>query len=191
MRPLRVLMISSEVDPFARTGGLGDAVGGLADAVAELGHEVLVVTPLYGVTKVPPGSARWQATVHARVGWGAADVREAGVVEAPLVRHDGGSLRVCLVADPGLFARGGIYRDQAGDFGDNELRFVVLSRAALRIAELAWGDVWKSDAGPDVIHAHDWHAAASIVSAKLTMGDAWRARAAVFTIHNLAYQGVL
>jgi starch synthase len=191
-RPYRVLMISSEVDPFARTGGLGDAVGGLSDALADLGHEVAIATPLYGVTKVPPGAVRWDGRVFARVGWGPNDVRELGVVEAPWARRvSGGWLRACLLDDPALFGRAGIYGDPTGTFGDNELRFVTLSRAALHLSERLWGDVWQAGKGPDIVHAHDWHAAPAVISAKLTMGDVWRVRPAVFTIHNLAYQGVL
>ena len=54
---------------------------------------------------------------------------------------------------------GGFYGDAGGTFGDNELRFATLSRGALEIAARAWGVPDGRDHGPDVIHAHDWHAA--------------------------------
>lgn len=186
MPPQRILMISSEVESLARTGGLGDVVEALSIALAALGAHTLVVTPLYGVTKVPRTTQRWPGTVEIRHGWGPGDVRHAGVVELDTMRFpSGGSRRVCLVDDPALYARAGIYGDAAGAFGDNELRFAVLSRGALEIAARAWDD------GPDVIHAHDWHASFAILYARRVMGERWAKTPSVFTVHNLAFQGVL
>ncbi len=181
-------MVSSEVESFARTGGLGDVVLGLSKALGERGVEVAIVTPLYGNTRIPHGAEvhRWLGTVPARVGWGPFDVRECGVVEVRLRPN----VRAFLVDDPGLFQRDGIYGDRLGTFGDNELRFAAMSRAALSIAERLW-DGTGPDRGPDVIHAHDWHATFAILYARLTMGANWANVPTVFTIHNLAYQGVL
>jgi starch synthase len=121
-----------------------------------------------------------------RFGWGPLDVRQAGVVETePMAFASGGSRRTCLVDDPGLYQRAGIYADAGGPFADNPLRFAVLSRGALGIARRVWPE------GPDIIHAHDWHAAFAVVYAKLVMGAEWAKKPAVFTIHNLAFQGVL
>jgi starch synthase len=190
-RPLRVLMISSEVDPFARTGGLGDVVGGLSLALAQLGADVVVVTPLYRVTRVSAPASFWSDPVVARIGWGPSDVRPVGVLEVPGKAGPGGSHRVCLAANDELFGSRGIYDDPAGrTYADNAVRFVALSRAALAIAERVWGSP-EAGGGPDIIHAHDWHTAPAVISARTTMGDAWRAKASVFTIHNLAFQGLL
>jgi starch synthase len=179
-------MISSEVESLARTGGLGDVVEALSLALAERGEQVLVVTPLYGVTRVPRTTVRWPGNVEIRHGWAPNDVRHASVVELELARFpSGGSRRVCLIDDPQLFKRQGIYGDVNGVFGDNELRFAVLSRGALEIAARAW------HGGPDVIHAHDWHAAFAVLYARLVMGEHWANKPVVFTIHNLAFQGVL
>ncbi len=121
-----------------------------------------------------------------RFGWGAGDVRHAGVVELETSRFaSGGTRRVCLLDDPALFARAGIYGDSNGAFGDNELRFAILSRGALEIAARAW------DGGPDLVHAHDWHAAFAVLYARLVMGERWARTPMVFTVHNLAFQGVL
>jgi starch synthase len=188
-RPPRVLMISSELESFARTGGLGDAVEALSRALAELGADVVVVSPLYGVTKVPANAAWWDAPVPARVGWGPGDEHPLGVLEVPFgIKHPAGRMRVCLLASSELYGnRNGIYGDAFGTFGDNALRFAAMSRGALSVADRAWGQ----HQGPDVIHAHDWHASFAILYSKLVMGDAWRARSSVFTIHNLAFQGEL
>jgi starch synthase len=179
-------MISSEVESLARTGGLGDVVDALSLALAERGAHVLVVTPLYGVTRVPRTTVRWPGTVGVRFGWGPHDVRQVGVVELEIARFpSGGSRRVCLLDDPALFARNGIYGDANGAFGDNELRFAVMSRGGLEIAARAW------DGGPDIVHAHDWHAAFAVLYARLVMGAHWAKKPVVFTVHNLAFQGVL
>ena len=181
-------MVSAEMESLARTGGLGDVVEALSARIAQLETHVLVVTPLYGVTRVPRGTKRWEDALEVRTGWGPNDVRHVGVVE--LEPAHGGFLRVCLVDDPSLFARDGIYGDKFGTFGDNELRFATLSRAALEISARAWGPP-GIEGGPDVIHAHDWHAALSILYAKTTMGHAWSEKKSCFTIHNLGFQGVL
>ena len=180
-------MVSAEVESFARTGGLGDVVLGLSRALAGMGVETVIATPLYGVTHVPNGAVRWTDTLHARTGWGRHDVRELGVIEA---RVGDPAVRVCLLEHGELFGRQGIYGDFAGTFGDNELRYATLSRGALALAERLWG-VRDDEAPSFVIHAHDWHAALAVITARLTMGEAWRRVPSVFTIHNLAYQGVL
>jgi starch synthase len=189
-RPLRVLMVSSEVDPFARSGGLGDAVGGLSRALARLGADVVVVTPFYGVTRIPEGSGSWWAdTVVARVGWGPVDTRTLGVFEVREEVPGGGSHRTCLLAHDLLFGQRSLYDDPWGNaYGDNDVRFVTMSRGALAVAERVWGSPDHGD-GPDVVHAHDWHAAPTIVSARLTMGEAWARKPMVITIHNLGFQG--
>ncbi len=183
-------MISSEVETFARTGGLGDAVYGLSRALARLGHDVCVVTPLYGTTVIPERHHFWMNGIRVRVGWGPDDVRECGVCEVPdeSVSGSGGTLRFCLVANDFLFGgRRGIYEDSGGTFGDNDLRFATMSRGALEIAARLWP---LDDGGFDVIHAHDWHAALATIYARSVMGDAFARVRSVFTVHNLAYQGV-
>ena len=184
-------MISSEVESLARTGGLGDVVEALSLALAEIGLEVLVVTPRYGVRRMPAGATRWPGLVEARWGWGPRDVRPLRVLELEPIRFaSGGQRRVCLLEDDGLYGRAGIYGDVYGPFGDNALRFAVMSRGAFEVAARAWSD--GADAGgPDIIHAHDWHATFAVLYARLVMGPAWARVPSVFTVHNLQFQGVL
>ncbi len=184
-------MVASEVAPFARTGGLGDVVGGLSSALAALGCDVVIVTPRYNVTRVPAPASWWPDPVVARVGWGPRDTRVLGVLETTLPGGGTPGVRVCLLDHPDLFARDGIYGDRFGTFGDNDTRFVVMSRGALEVAARVWGPPGSDGGGPDVVHAHDWHAAPAVIASKLTMGGEWARTRAVFTIHNLAFQGVL
>jgi starch synthase len=179
---MRIVMVSSEVETFARTGGLGDAVYGLSRALARAGHEVAVVTPLYGNTTVPGGGHWWYGTVPAQIGW---QTRDLGVYEVS-ENVGKGNVRFCLLADDILFGlRNGIYGDEHGTFGDNDLRFATLSKGALEVA-------WRLFQGAvDVVHSHDWHAALTPIYARGAMGDAFARIRQVFTIHNLAYQGIM
>jgi starch synthase len=192
--PVRVLMVSSEVESLARTGGLGDAVEALSRALASLGADVVVVTPKYGVARVPSGVRAWRGPVVAPLGLGHA--RWLGVLEARLTgpaaagaRRDGVASRApraTLLCDGQLFERDGIYGDRRGTFTDNPFRFAALASGALSVAERAW-----DGALPDVVHAHDWHAALAVVYARRTRGSAWSRVPTVLTIHNLAFQGVV
>jgi len=177
-RPLRVLIVAAELAPFARAGGLGDVMQGLSRALGDMGVEVVVATPYYGVTRLDAGASprAWTRPVWTPVG---GDVRQVGVLETVT----DGDVRVLLLDCPPLFKRGGIYGTEAGPFPDNDLRFGVLSLAALRAAEVLW------EGPPDVVHAHDWHTGLAVAYARLSDDEAWRKTASVFTFHNLAYQG--
>ena len=190
---VRVLMVSSEVESLARTGGLGDAVEALSRELSSFGADVVVATPKYGVTRVPADARLWASPVVAPLGLGHA--RAMGVLEAPLMgsstaapRNAGADWfpRACMLCDGELFYCDGIYGDRRGTFTDNAFRFAAMCSGALSVAERAWGG-----ALPDVVHAHDWHAALSILYAKRTRGEAWSRVPTVLTIHNLAFQGVI
>lgn len=192
MPHMRVLMVSSEVYSLARTGGLGDAVEALAKGLAHRrGHgasaavsdsdsdtaEVLVVTPRYGSSKVPDDARRWSQSIPLRFGH---QSRAIGILE-----FQRENVRYCLIEDDGLYGREGLYGDRHGPYGDDALRFATMSLGALEISARAFGG-----ALPDVIHAHDWHAALAIVYARTALGPRFRAIPSVFTIHNLAHQGM-
>jgi starch synthase len=170
---MRILMVASEAVPFAKTGGLADVAGALPRALARLGHEVEVVIPRYrGVTA---GERVGRITV----GLGP-QAFDAGVYA---VSADG--VRTVFIDQPAYFDRDGIYGTQGQDFADNPERFAFLAHAALRWAAL-------TGARYDVIHAHDWQA--GLIPVILSMSSpsvpSLTKVPVVFTIHNLAYQGV-
>jgi starch synthase len=174
---LHVLMCASEVAPWAKTGGLADVLGGLPAALIKLGHRVTVVLPRYKNVRVPEvsskaGAVRVGATEYA-VSW--------------LVAGAGEPLQTVFVDCPVLFDREGFYGTAGQDYPDNAERFALLSTAALDFAEHD-----RSLPRASVIHAHDWQA--GLVPALLrTQPHRWPklSRAGlVFTIHNLAYQGL-
>ena len=160
-RRLRLLFASAEYAPLVQTGGLGEAVGGLARALAARGHEVAVAIP----------------------GWRRA--RESGAL--PRLAADGGDwlageaagVRLLLLDVPALFDRPGLYSGAASV--DEAGRFIAFSRA---VAARAAAEC------PDLLVAHDWHAALSLCALR-TLHDFGRARGvgAVQVVHNNVYQG--
>jgi starch synthase len=183
---MRILTIASEAVPFAKTGGLADVIGALPTAVARLGHDVDVVMPRYrGVTA---GEERGQVTVRlngqaadARI-WIAEDLAQQGADAAGRFRQ--GRVRTVFVDYPPYYDRDFLYGTAGQDYPDNPERFAFLAVAALE---------WMASAAErvDVVHGHDWQA--GLVPMLLRTGRAHGTAAStptVFTIHNLAYQGV-
>jgi starch synthase len=174
MTARRILMVSPEAVPFAKTGGLGDVAGALPLALARLGHEVTLVVPRYrgidGGTLVE--------RVPLAVGGRTLDV---SFMEHALA----GRARAILIKCPELYDRPGLYGAGNTDYADNAVRFALLAKAALEFGA-------RHDVRPDVVHAHDWQAGLVPVYLKTLFAGrpGLGAAATVFTIHNLAYQGL-
>jgi starch synthase len=171
---LDILMVVSEANPYSKTGGLGDVGGALPVALARLGHRVTVVTPRY--RGVESGD---QVAAFPRGAWLGSP--EFKVLE----RRQGDLLRFWLVECPPYFGREDLYGDGKADFPDNYLRFALLSRAALESAA-------RHGERTSVIHAHDWQAGLVPAYLRHRYADrsAFQGTGTVFTIHNLAYQGL-
>jgi starch synthase len=178
MSRLHILMVASEVSPWAKTGGLADVTGALPEALERLGHDSTTVLPLYRGVAVPDGARR------------VARRTRIGVVEHDVVLHIAqvsSQRRVVFVEVSALYDRDGLYTSHGRDFPDNADRFAVLAAAALDFAAS------ETDAAPvDVIHAHDWQTGLVpvLVRTDARYRQAFGTAALVFTIHNLAYQGV-
>lgn len=173
---MHVLMVTSEVAPFAKSGGLADAVSALSKALRRLGHDVRVVMPRYG--SVPTdGLTKLRSRLAVETGAG---VERAIVFRGVLPDSD---VPVYFVDHEAFFGRPGIYGSKAEpDFADNPRRFSFLSRAAFRLCDALR---WK----PDVLHAHDWPSAFAPVYLRHAE-PGYASVASVLTIHNLGYQGV-
>jgi starch synthase len=163
-------MVGSEALPFSKTGGLADVLGALPLALGELGHRVTLVTPKYR-------GVRAHGTTRAIPVSGA--VGETRLIEQPLAEN----VRAVLIDRPELFDRDSLY-GAGGDFPDNPRRFAFLCRAALEYAVQS-GETF------DILHAHDWQAGLAPVYLRTLYSDEPRlsGMTAIFTIHNLAYQG--
>jgi starch synthase len=168
---MRILIVASEAVPFAKTGGLADVVGALPRALARLGHSVDVVMPRYrGVESGAP-----VARVTVPLG--------GLVADATLSAVSGTGSRTLFVEHPGYFDRDYLYGAVGHDYSDNPERFAFLCRAALEWAA-------TSDQRYDVLHGHDWQAALLPVLQRQISSPSVQGIPCVFTIHNLAYQGI-
>ncbi|HEX5314121.1 MAG TPA: glycogen synthase GlgA [Gammaproteobacteria bacterium] len=171
---LKVLMVSAECYPLAKTGGLADVCTGLALSLLKKGLRLRLLVPGYdcvfaGLRRVLP-------------------VAEIAGLPAPAKllasRIPGSSLRLWILDSPELFRRRGIYQNEAGeDWPDNFRRFAALGMAAARIAEgRVAGLRWR----PDLVHCHDWCAG---LTPLLLAGGGVSRPASIFTIHNASFQG--
>ena len=174
MRARQILMIASEAVPFAKTGGLGDVAGSLPQALGRLGHDVTLVLPRYR------GSAREPVVGRRPIALGGRTF-DIAFIDRPI----GDRVRAVLLDCPELFDRPELYGAGGNDYPDNAVRFAVLARAALEYAS-------ARGRRPDVVHAHDWQAglAPAYLRTVYATHSLLGGVAAVFTIHNLAYQGL-
>jgi starch synthase len=174
---MRVLFASAEINPLAKTGGLADVSAGLPAALARRGHEVLLVMPAY------PGVIEQAEAKQCRIPLG--NLLGRADVSLVLAQTPDTGLPLCLVDCPALFQRkGGLYADPSGrEWPDNADRFAILCHAAARVATGAGVPGWR----PDIVHANDWHL--GLLPMLLSMQREPRP-ATVFTIHNLAFQGL-
>ena len=172
---------TAELAPFARTGGLGEAVRTLARYQAQAGIDVTIIMPYYGeVARAAPPVRPLGAPLQVPVG---GRVEEVTLLE--LVRPVGPPApRVIFVASPTYFGREGIYGDAAGEFTDNARRYACFSIAVIRALP-------RITDGPVVVHAHDWHAALVPVYLRRWLArDPWYGRVgSVLSVHNAGFQG--
>lgn len=179
---MNVLLASSEVAPFAKTGGLADVAGALPPALARHGVDVRVIMPRYpGVEK----AAENITTVLPRIDVQLGTTHYACRVDATTL--PGCDVPVYLVDIPTLFDRPGLYQETGQDYADNHMRFGAFCKA------IAWtliGIGWM----PDVIHCNDWQTALLPVMLRedpqISQDAELSQIATLYTIHNMAYQGL-
>ncbi|MCL5265500.1 MAG: glycogen synthase [Chloroflexi bacterium] len=174
-RPLKVLIASAEVAPYAKVGGLADVAGALPKALKSQGHDVRVIVPRYGL--IDPG--KYGLTqVLGEFPVSLDDWTEQVSVNTALL---GGIVPIYFVENAKYYNRDAVY-----GYPDDIERFLLFCRTVLEVPK-RFG--WQ----PDVIHCNDWHTAIipywlrSIYKDDPFYGNT----AAVFTIHNLAYQGIV
>ncbi len=183
---LRILLIASEVAPFAKTGGLADVAGALPRALAGLGHDVRIMMPKYRGAEAHATDSRLVVPIL-RVPLGERTA-EGALIEA----HGPSGVPVYFLEHEHYYNRDSLYGTADGDYWDNCERFVFFCRAALeglaRLDAARPGTRWQ----PQVIHANDWQTGLLPVYLRTLYRDhpLLGSLATVFTIHNLAYQGV-
>ena len=171
-RKLKILFVSTEVHPFAKTGGLADVSGALPPALKKLGHDIRVIMPKYPCTS--------------KAG---ADIRPLNVdLDIPGFDQKGtlfqselaDSVPVYLIEHDDYYNREHLYGEPGSDYPDSVERFAYFCQAVLEAAK-------KLDFKPDIIHCNDWHTGLIPVYLK---SDPWFAQTKTFfSIHNLGYQG--
>jgi starch synthase len=173
--PLSILLIASEAAPFAKTGGLADVAGALPLALGRLGHDVTVVLPRYRGVEAGPAGPVHQLPLGGRT-------IPVGYRTLPAGDH----VRFVFVENPDLFDREYLYGEASADYPDNAERFAALSAAALEYASRF------ADREFTIVHAHEWQCGLVPVYLKTRYADDPRIgnRPCVFTIHNLAFQGL-
>jgi starch synthase len=175
---MKILIVASEVTPFAKTGGLADVVGSLPRALRQMGHDVRVILPCYQAVE--------EHGFSLRKGRKSVEVTIDGVVRKGLLRQttiDG--VTVYFIENREFFQRSGLYGDATGDFPDNALRFGFFCRAVLEFLR-------RLDFRPDVLHLNDWQSSLIPVLLRTELKDApfFAGMGTVLTIHNIAYQGL-
>jgi starch synthase len=173
---MKILFVTSEAHPLIKTGGLGDVCGSLPVALKALGADVRLLLPGYRDAIRHAGPLK----------------RLTPITLAPLAepvtllegRLPGTRVKFWLIDFPPAYDRpGNPYLNAHGHpWHDNAARFALLARVAVALARGQAGLSWR----PDIVHCHDWQT--GLVPALLAQEAA--RPATVFTIHNLAYQGL-
>jgi starch synthase len=169
----KILFVTSEAHPLIKTGGLADVSGSLPKALAELSQDIRILIPYYQALKTF-GNVRYVCSLRV-------DNRSVNILET---RMPESNLLVWLVDYPTFFNYpGNPYVDENGNAWENNAeRFALFCRVAVEVAMDRVHQDWK----PDVVHCNDWQSA--LVPAFLSLEE--NRPKTVFTIHNLAYQGL-
>jgi starch synthase len=176
---MKILLASSEVYPFSKTGGLADMVGALGVALVNAGHEARIVTPLYrGVRDKFPHMmlVNWHFDLPIDEQRVKADLWELTL--------DSG-LKIYFVDQPEYFDRKGIYQDGQISYADNAERYIFFSKCVVNLARYL---SWKAD----IVHLHDWQVGLvpALIKHERESAGWGNPPPTCLTIHNLAYQGI-
>jgi starch synthase len=177
--PVTVVHLAAEYYPYARSGGLAEAVANLARFQSAAGVRSAAMLPLYR-------SARAAAGPLFQVGEPFEVQLGRTTVPVRLLRQAEGreGTQLYFIEQDELFDRPRLYGDAQGDYPDNHLRFGCFALAALQALPLI-------APGPVLLHAHDWHAALAVVYLRTRLADhPWYAGVrTVLSVHNAGYQG--
>lgn len=179
---MKILYCTPEAEPFAQTGGLGEVAGSLPRALAERGHDVRVALPRYGCINARRHKLK-RAIDEVLVDFG--PKRHKGSVLAGQL--PGADVPVYFIENGSFFGREGLYGVGGQDYSDNHLRFGFFSLAAIwMLKSLSWA--------PDVIICNEWQTALVPTYLRnmqmLRFDPFYENVKTLFTIHNLAYQGL-
>jgi len=174
----KILLATSEVVPFVKTGGLADVCGALPKILKKIGHDVRIVLPRYWAINAQKYDLQLElAPLGVQMG--------NTFIECAVLKGWIEDVPVYFIDHEGFFGRAGIYDDGTDEHHDNAARFGFFSRACIELCRAL-------EFQPDIIHCNDWPTA--LIPAYLKLwhhDDAFFAdTASVFSIHNIGYQGI-
>lgn len=177
MKSFRICFVSSEVTPFAKTGGLADVSGALGKYLSNAGHDVRIIMPLYSAmdtTKYEVQPVEFARNLQ--IWFGDTEV----IYSIYTIKLPNSGADVYLIHNPHYYNRWSLYTNDHDEY----LRFAILNRVAIEFCQLIeWG--------PDIIHCNDWQTGLIPVYLKTIYNwdKLFRKTKTVLTIHNIAYQG--
>ena len=177
--PLRVLFVTPEAVPFAKTGGLADVAGALPKFLKALGCDLKVVMPYYRMVKESGLPLQYLGQeIEVSIG---DEILRADIYQGQLNQD----IPVYFIGRDEFFDREHLYSTPRGDYFDNAERFIFFSKAVFTLCQLM-------SFSPAIIHHHEWQT--GLIPAYLRSiyqnDPLFSHTAVVFTIHNIAYQGV-
>jgi len=175
---MKTVILSSEVAPFAKTGGLADVTGALPKFLSKLGLEIRVIMPLYQEVKKKGLNLKKVIDNHP-MDWG------GSLENFSVFEYQEGSFRAYFIEKDDYYHRDYLYGIPAGDYPDNGQRFAFFSKASFETLK-------QLNFSPDILHCHDWQTSVALAYLKFIYSDDFffKGTRSLFTIHNLAYQGL-
>jgi ADP-glucose type glycogen/starch synthase len=174
---MKILLVASEVAPYAKTGGLADVAGSLPKALRQLGHDVRIILPCYQTVEEKHSLRKGRKSVEVPI--------DGQLHKGMLRQHTLDGVPVYFIENREYFHRDGLYGTAEGDYPDNAERFGFFCRAVLALLR-------RLDFRPDVLHLNDWQTGLIPVLLKTELKDDpfYRTIGTLMTIHNLGYQGL-
>lgn len=185
-KPLSILFVSSEVIPFAKTGGLADVSAALPQVVRELGHDIRIIMPKYAAVsdrKFKIHDIKRLTDMPIQLG----ENTFLGSVKSSFLTNIKTKVQVYFISNEQLYCRSDLYVDPKTKeaWPDNDDRFMFFSRGVIEtLIRLGWK--------PDIIHLNDWQSGliAALLKTEYADEPLFKNTKVVFTVHNAAYQGV-
>ena len=182
---LKILFVASEVDPFAKTGGLADVAGALPKTLKALGHDIRVVLPHYGSIDSEKFKLKDVGSIR-ELRIPVDGFQEVATVQTSSLNSSQSPTVCYFLQNARYFGRNELYVDgkTKSDFADNDERFIFFSRAVIEMLK-------RLDWTPDIIHCNDWQTGLVPAYLKVLYNNDpfFKNTRVVFTIHNIAYQG--
>jgi len=185
-KPLSILFVSSEVLPFAKTGGLADVSGALPQVIREMGHDIRIILPKYASVserKFKIHDIKRLTDMPIQLG----EKTFLGSVKSSFLTNIKTKVQVYFLSNEELFNRSDLYVDPITKkpWPDNDERFIFFCRGVIEtLLRLGWK--------PDILHLNDWQSGliAALMKTEFAKEPLFKNTQVVYTVHNAAYQGI-